>query len=101
MPANDKPAVDFNFDTFERDGKKPPFGVVIGGKRYEATDPRDLDYREFAVAEVDPNEMLRLLFPDDHKAILENKIPVMALTAFVERVLDHYDMRPTDASQES
>lgn len=102
MPAtNDKPSVDFNFDTFEMDGNKQPFGTVIGGKRYEAADPRSLDYRAFAKAESSADAMFELLFPEDHEEILENKIPTAALTAFVQKVLKHYEVDPTDASQEN
>jgi hypothetical protein len=98
-PNGDKPTVDFNFDTWEAEGAAKPFGVVIGGKRYEAVNPVDLDYREFENAEDDPGTTFKLLFPDDYEEILAHpRIKVGALQEFNKRVMDHYGLGNTAAS---
>lgn len=101
MPAsqnNDKPSVDFNFDTWEQEGAPKPFGVVIGGKRYEAVNPLDLDYRALEGAEDDADATFRVLFPEDHEEILANKhIKAGALRDFNQKVLEHYGLGPTGA----
>lgn len=98
-PNGDKPSVDFNFDTWEAEGAPKPFGVIIGGKRYEAVNPMDLDYREFEKVEDDPDATFRMLFPHDWEAILANKvIKAGALQDFNRKVLDHYGLGNTAAS---
>ncbi len=96
MPANqnnDKPSVDFNFDAWEQPDKPKPFGVVIGGKRYEAINPLDLDYREFDMVQDDPDAVFRMLFPEHHTEILANKhIKAGALREFQEQVMEHYGL---------
>ena len=96
MPANnDKPSVGFNFDTFEGEAVQP-FGVVLDGKRYEAINPLELDYRELEAAS-DNGAMIEILFPEDHKEILSKKLRVDALQAFSRKCMEHYGLDPTGA----
>ncbi len=102
MPDRDKPTVDFNFDTWERETSLAPFAVVIGGQRYEAIDPLDLDYRTFMASGDDAEAQFKMLFPDSHTKILANKaIKLGALQEFNRRILEHYGMGDTSASSTS
>lgn len=102
MPANtnnDKPSVDFNFDSWEQEDAPQPFGIVIDGKRYEAVNPLDLDYREFDAVSDDADAVFRLLFPKDHEKILAAKrIKAGALRDFQQKVMDHYGLGNIAAS---
>lgn len=100
-PRRDKPAdVGLNFDTWSRDDDVEPFPIVIGGKRYESLDPMDLDYRELtAVLDDDPDEVFRILFPDDHEEILANKISVGAMLKFNEAIVVHFGLEDFIAAQ--
>src|SRR5262245_61139415 len=89
----DKPEVHFNFDTWEQPDAPKPFSIVIAGKRYEALNPLDLDFREFQEAEDEPETVFQLLFPRDYKVILATKvIKVGALKEFNDKVMEHYGM---------
>lgn len=97
----DKPAdVGVNFDTWARPEAVAPYPIVIGGQRYESLDPMDVDYRELElVLNGDVEEVFKLLFPDDHEAILENKIPVGALVVFNEGIVTHFGLEDFIAAQ--
>ena len=102
MPASanhDKPAVNFNFDSWELEDAPKPFAIVINGKRYEAVNPLDLDYREFDACSDDPDSVFQLLFPEDYPAILASKkIKAGALRDFQQQVMEHYGLGNSVAS---
>lgn len=90
-PSTGSDAVDFDFDAWEQDDAPRPFEVRMGGKVYLAVNPMELDFREFDVVEDDAHATFRMLFPNDHKAILANKvIKAGALQEFNQKVLKHY-----------
>lgn len=102
-PAADL-AVDFNFDTWEREVEVKPYVTVIGGKPYTATDPAEVDYRELnqAMRSLDDEELFKLLFPKDHPKILATKvIKAGAMDAFTTVVMEHYQLGPTADSEHS
>ena len=102
MPASqnqDKPEVNFNFDSWELEDAPKPFAIVINGKRYEAVNPLELDYREFDEVSEDPESVFRLLFPQKHAEILGAKvIKAGALRDFQQQVMEHYGLGNTGAS---
>lgn len=100
-PRRDKPVpVAINFDTWSREESVDPFPIVIGGKRYESLDPMDIDFRALNdVLNATPEDMFRLLFPDDAEEILGNTIRVGAIAAFNEAVVLHFGLEDFIAAQ--
>lgn len=100
-PRRDKPApVALNFDTWSRDQVVEPFAIVIGGKRYESLDPMDVDYRELSgILDASPEDMFRLLFPEDAEEIVKHKMSVGAMVAFNEAVVTHFGLEDFIAAQ--
>ena len=100
-PRQDKPAaVAVNFDNWSRDEAVDPFVIVMDGKRYESLDPMDLDYRELSrIIDGDPSEVFRLLFPEDHKEILDNKISLGAMAKFNQAAVTHFGLEDFIAAQ--
>lgn len=42
---SDKPGPVLNLDALEREGEREPFAFALKGRRYEVTDPSELDWR--------------------------------------------------------
>lgn len=91
---SDKPAVDFNLDSYTPDANVP-FAIVLGGKRYEMTHMDDLDGFDFleAVTKGEASATLRLLEMalgrDDLATIRKTRVPKSKLDELQKRYLTH------------
>lgn len=92
----DKPKVDFNLDSYERESAPGPFAVVVGGRRYELVDAQECDYRDLlqaqqAFAAGDPQRSFDMIVKeDDREAFFANRLPNYKLRALFERYNAHY-----------
>lgn len=99
-PAAKPTTVGINFDTWARDEELAPFPITIGGKEYVSLDPFDLDFRELAAAiDAPPEDLFRLLFPDDAEEILSHDIKLGAMVAFNQAVVVHFGLEDFIAAQ--
>ena len=85
--------VDFNMDTYEREGERPkPFTTVIGGRRIVLSDPTNLDWQDLADMD-DPFELAdKCMRPEDRDYFLEHRAPAYKLQAMAQAFQKHYGM---------
>jgi hypothetical protein len=94
----DKPSIDFNLDTFERENAPEPFYVILGGKRYALQDAQALDYRDLLDSQRkamngEPERAVEILVPEeDRDAFFANRIPNFKLDALFRRYNEHHGL---------
>lgn len=96
MPANpsgDKPNVDLNLDTLEREGAPEPFAFVLGGDRFVCEDPQELDYRDFSqIDESDLEGQFKMLLPKDHAKFFKHKLQLWKQMRLMRDIVNHYGL---------
>jgi hypothetical protein len=91
----DQPApVSLNLDTLEREGgTRPPFVVVLGGRRLLLSDPAEVDWQKLLVAMRDPHVFFRLIIPpDDHDAFFGAALPGWKMNQLMTTYMAHYGL---------
>lgn len=83
--------VDFNLDTYEREGEIPePFSMVVAGRRITLADPHEMPWQDLADID-DPFEVVdKFMTPADAKFFLEQRIEAFKLQGFMRAFQTHY-----------
>lgn len=90
--AQDKPTVDFNFDTFKSETDHEPYGIVIDGKHVELQPAATLNGIAFFENSLKGDahatvEMLKSVLTDEQYKAVRAKASLEALQAFVKGYL--------------
>lgn len=87
----DKPTIGINLDTLENEGDKPPFGVVVHGKRIEMFSPDSLDFRVLNLIREDILRFFEHAMSDeDFKHFTSKKVTVGQVTALEKGYTDYF-----------
>ncbi|WGW12755.1 hypothetical protein LWF01_02990 [Saxibacter everestensis] len=90
--ANDKPKVNLNLDTLERENTPAPFAFVLKGKRYVTVDPMELGISTAAKAMGDEGLELQLkcLLGDQYDEFWALDLPTWKVLKLAEDAGAHY-----------
>ncbi len=94
LPAAPTQPVDLDLDALERDGSRPgPFSFQIEGKRFQLSDPQDVDWQDLLVAQRNPLMFIRFtLGEQSYKEFLALKIPEWKIEKLMVAFFKHFGM---------
>lgn len=90
--AQDKPTVDFNFDTFKSEAEHKPYGIVIDGKHVALPPASELKGIEFFENSMQGDAyatvaMLKAILTEEQYQSLRKAATIEALQAFIRGYL--------------
>lgn len=89
-----EPGVILDLDAEERDPSeiKPPFIVVVGGRRVAFADPTELDWRDLAAVSI-PGDLLRVAMSrEDRQHLQKLNLPGWKFNRLMKSYYEHYDL---------
>lgn len=90
--AQDKPTVDFNFDTFKSEAEHKPYGIVIDGKHISLPPAADLKGIEFFENSLQGDgyatiELLKAILTEDQYQAVRKSATIESLQVFIKGYL--------------
>lgn len=88
-----EPGVILNLDTLQRPEKdvKPPFIVVLAGRRITFTDPAEIDWQDLAGIDVPADLFSVALTRDDRNFFREQRMAGWKFNELMQSYYTHYD----------
>lgn len=89
-----EPGVILDLDAEERPEKdvKPPFIVMVEGRKVTLEDPSDIDWRDLATVEI-PADLLRVAMSSEDRQYLQGlAMPTWKFNRLMEAYYVHYDL---------
>lgn len=100
--ADDKPQVDINMDTLDREATPRPMGVVFGGKRFECKDPMNIGTK--VLLNMKSDDMwanMKIILGDDYKEFVDQDYPLWKVMKFYEAAGNHYGLTTGEPGESS
>lgn len=96
--ASDKPTINLNLDTLDREDAKEPFRFVLGGKQWIARDMYETDWQELVAVNADnPEQILKVFLGDKFNEFRAKRgVPMWKIDKLADAIRDHYGI--TDLS---